>query len=61
MGFEDIIKEGEQLVEAHPDQAKAAFDKAAELVDGQTGNKYEGQIKQGEELLEGKLGLNNGQ
>lgn len=57
MNFGDIVNEAEQLIEQHPDQAKAAFDQASSFANEQTGNQYSGVISKGEEMLESRLGI----
>lgn len=44
------------LVEGHEDQVDQAVEKAGDLIDDKTGDKYKGQIDQGQKFVEEKLG-----
>jgi MT0933-like antitoxin protein len=55
MGFLDDAK---KLVDEHEDQVDAGIEKAGDLVDEKTGDKYAGQIDKGQEFIEGKTGDN---
>jgi hypothetical protein len=55
MGFLDDAK---RLVDEHEDQVDAGIEKAGDLVDEKTGDKYAGQIDKGQEFIEGKTGDN---
>ena len=57
MDFNKIVDSAKKLVGEHPDQAKAALDKAEGLIDEKTGGKFTDKIKQGEAAVEGQLGL----
>ena len=57
MNFGEIINEAENLVKQHPDQVKSGLDKAEGLLDQHTGGQHGDQLKKGEAMLEGKLGL----
>lgn len=57
MDFNEIVDEAKKLAGDHPEQAKAALDKAEEILDERTGGKFADQIHQGGDALEGQLGL----
>lgn len=57
MDFNEIVDEAKKLADDHPEQAKAALDKAEEILDERTGGKFTDQIHQGGDALEGQLGL----
>jgi hypothetical protein len=61
MGFMDEAKElaekAKDLASGHEDQAKAALDKAGDLIDEKTGDKYKDQVDKGQEFVGEKLGL----
>jgi hypothetical protein len=63
MGIFDEAKElaekAKDLADGHEDQAKAALAKAGDLIDGQTGDKFKGQVDKGEQVVADKLGLND--
>ena len=63
MGLMDEAKElaekAKDLAEGHEDQAKAALEKAGDLIDEKTGDKYQDQVDKGQELIEDKLGLDD--
>jgi hypothetical protein len=63
MGLMDDAKElaekAKDLASGHEDQAKAALDKAADLIDDKTGDKYKDQIDKGQEFVGEKLGLDD--
>jgi hypothetical protein len=53
MGFLDDAK---KFADEHDDQVDAAIEKAGDLVDEKTGDKYAGQIDKGQQFLEDKTG-----
>jgi MT0933-like antitoxin protein len=59
MGILDQLKgllgKGEELAKEHPDQVKAALDKAEAVVDDKTGHKYDSQIHDGASKVAGYL------
>lgn len=61
MGLMDEAKElaekAKDLAAGHEDQAKAALDKAGDLIDEKTGDKYKDQVDKGQEFVGEKLGL----
>ena len=61
MGLMDEAKEladkAKELASGHEDQAKAALDKAGDLIDDKTGDKYQDQVDKGQELIGEQLGL----
>ena len=65
MGLMDEAKElaekAKDLAAGHEDQAKAALDKAGDLIDEKTGDKYKDQVDQGQEFVGEKLGLTEDQ
>lgn len=58
--FDKLKHKVEDLAKDHPDQVEKASDKAidatGDLVDKSTGDKYEGQVEQGQQFLDGKVG-----
>jgi hypothetical protein len=44
------------LVKGHEDQVEQAVEKAGDLIDDKTGDKYQDQIDKGQEFVEEKLG-----
>lgn len=57
MGFKEILNHAKKLVDEHPDQAKAALEKAEGILDERTGGKFADEIKKGGDSIEGQLGL----
>lgn len=57
MKFNELLDQAKKLAGKHPDQAKAALDKAEGILDERTGGKFTGQIKEGGDAVEGQLGL----
>ncbi|GAB3448889.1 hypothetical protein GCM10027517_34460 [Phycicoccus ginsengisoli] len=57
MDFNEIVDEAKKLAGEHPEQAKAALDKAEEILDERTGGRFDDQIKKGGDAVEGQLGL----
>lgn len=57
MDFNEIVHEAEKLAGEHPDQSKAALQKAEGILDEHTGGKFTDQIHQGGSALEGQLGV----
>lgn len=57
MDFNEIVDKAKDLAGEHPEQAKEALDKAEGILDEKTGGKYTDQLKQGEETVEGQLGI----
>jgi hypothetical protein len=53
MGFLDDAK---KFVDEHDEQVDAAIEKAGDLVDKQTGDKYAGQIDKAQDFAEEKTG-----
>jgi hypothetical protein len=47
------------LVKGHESQVEQAVEKAGDLIDDKTGDKYKGQIDQGQEFVEDKLGVDD--
>jgi hypothetical protein len=45
------------LVKGHEDQVEQAVEKAGDLIDDKTGDKYKDQVDKGQEIVEDKLGL----
>lgn len=56
-----IFDEAKNLAEQHPDQVKQGLDQAGQFVNDQTGGKFQNQINQGEQAVEGQLGGGQGQ
>jgi hypothetical protein len=44
------------LVKGHEDQVEQAVEKAGDLIDDKTGDKYKDQVDKGQEFVEEKLG-----
>ncbi|MBB4689851.1 MULTISPECIES: antitoxin [Actinomycetes] len=57
MDFNEILDEAKKLAGEHPEQAKAALDKAEGILDERTGGKFADQIKKGGDAVGGQLGL----
>lgn len=57
MDFNEIVDDAKKLAGEHPEQAKEALDKAEGILDERTGGKFTDQIKQGEQTVEGQLGI----
>jgi hypothetical protein len=59
MGIFDDAKElaekAKDLADGHQDQAKAALEKAGDLVDEKTGDKYKDKVDQAQQFVEDKL------
>jgi hypothetical protein len=53
MGF---LGDAKKLADEHEDQVDQGIEKAGDLVDEKTGDKYAGQVDKGQEFLEGKTG-----
>lgn len=54
----NLAEKAEELAKQHPDQVKAALDKAEQFADEQTGGKYSDQIKAAGDKAEGFLSNN---
>jgi hypothetical protein len=50
-----LLDKAKGLLSGHEDQAKDAVEKAGDLIDEKTGDKYKGQIDAGQEKIEGLL------
>lgn len=57
MDFNEILNEAKKVADEHPDQAKAALEKAEGILDERTGGKFADEIKKGGDAVEGRLGL----
>lgn len=55
----DILGTIKNLASEHPDQAKSLIEKGEELIEKQTGHKFDSQIEKGSEAAEKFLGTNN--
>ncbi|MGL4831233.1 MAG: antitoxin [Propionibacteriaceae bacterium] len=56
MGLLDKAKE---FISGHEDKAKEALDKAEQVIDEKTGDKYDAQTDKAREVISEKLGLND--
>jgi len=58
--FDKLKAKVEDLANEHPDQVEKVSDKgidaAGNLVDKQTGGKFDGQVEKGESVVDGKIG-----
>ncbi|EWT06038.1 MULTISPECIES: antitoxin [Intrasporangiaceae] len=57
MDFNEIVDQAKKLAGEHPEQAKAALEKAEGILDERTGGKFTDQITKGGDAIEGQLGL----
>lgn len=53
----DFMDEAKKLASEHSDLTDKGLDEAAKEADEHTGNKYDNQINEGEEKVEGFLGV----
>lgn len=49
------VQEGEQLAKEHPDQVKEGIEKVEQVLEGQTGGRFDSQIEQAGDKAEGFL------
>lgn len=55
--FGELINKAKQMAGEHPDQVVQGVEKLEELVDRQTGGKFENQIESAGHMIEGFLGV----
>jgi MT0933-like antitoxin protein len=55
--FGELADKGKEFADDHDKQSDEALDKAAEFADDKTGNKYDSQVKSGEDKAENYLGV----
>jgi hypothetical protein len=55
--FGDMANKAKDFAGEHDKQSDEALDKGAEFADEKTGNKYDSQVKSGEDKAEGYLGV----
>jgi hypothetical protein len=57
MGFlDDAMDKAKGLVDEHDEKVDDAIEKAGDLVDDKTGDKYAGQVDKGQDFLQEKTG-----
>jgi hypothetical protein len=57
MGFlDDAMDKAKGLIDEHDEKVDDAIEKAGDLVDDKTGDKYAGQIDKGQDFLQEKTG-----
>jgi hypothetical protein len=55
--FSEMADKAKDVAGDHDKQSDEALDKASQFADDKTGNKYDSQIKSGEDKAEGYLGV----
>jgi hypothetical protein len=55
--FSEMADKAKDFAGDHDQQSDEALDKASQFADDKTGNKYDSQIKSGEDKAEGYLGV----
>jgi MT0933-like antitoxin protein len=55
--FGDMANKAKDFAGDHDKQSDEALDKATDFADDKTGNKYDSQVKSGEDKAEGYLGV----
>jgi hypothetical protein len=50
-----LAEKAKDLADGHPEQAKAALEKAGDLIDEKTGDKYQAQVDKAQQFVEGRL------
>jgi hypothetical protein len=57
MGFlDDAMDKAKGLIDEHDEKVDDAIEKAGDLVDDKTGDKYAGQVDKGQDFLQEKTG-----
>ncbi|MCW2893792.1 MAG: hypothetical protein QOG28_1937 [Trebonia sp.] len=56
--FKALMNKAKDLAGKHQDQVNKGVDKGEEVAEKKLGKNYDGQIKQGGDVIEGALGVN---
>jgi MT0933-like antitoxin protein len=57
--FKGLMNKAKDLAGKHQDQVDKGVDKGEEVAENKLGSNYDGQIKQGGDMVEGALGVND--